>query len=324
MARKARKTVRAAADQAREALFAAAKKIGPDDDRVGDLVIYDLNPGFKVSVDKARKVFSSFGLDPDHVLPCPPDWNVAFGRALESVGAKIRGRDFELKAAAKGPNGERRMAVCKVFRNGEVTVDDRGTVVCPTSKVDEPPYVERADRAGFASSIIAAAKEYHEVYTLDDIRVAVVQHIDRCYGLPLRRTPPYVGYWVPTAGTAEIEKLRDAIEELEAGDIDMGTFYASDPKSQRLAVNTVNKGLEAQLNEFKAEVDEYVNKPAESTRVSKMEDLISQAQTLRERGALYRDILGAAVQSVEREYKAVEKTLKKHLGIVEEAHEEVA
>jgi hypothetical protein len=320
MARKARATVREAADAAREALLLHSKKIGANDDRLGDLVLYDLVPGWRKPVDLVAAVFLAHGLDPKHILPCAPDWPVAFGRALEQVSAKIRSKDFELKNAAKGKKGERRVAVVEVARNGRVTTADLGTVACPPASDGAAPYVEREDENGYAKAVIAAAREFHEVYTLDDIRTAVVQHIDRWFGLPLRRQPPYIAYWVPAAGGEEIERLRDAVEELGAGQIEMMTGYASDKKSQRMAVNTVNKGLEGQLQEFKAEVDTFVGNDPTSTRVSTIEELVERSKLLRERASLYKDILGGQVVLVEAQYKAVEKTLKKHLGIVEEAH----
>ena len=324
MARRTRKTVREAADLAREALLLNARQAAPTDDRVGDLVLYDLTPGYRGSIAKVAKTFEAHGLDPKSVLPCAPDWPVAFGRATESVGAKLREKNFKLINAAPGKHGERRLGIVEVFPTGLVKTRDVGTVVCPTSKSGQEPYIEREDPHGFAQAILRASHELHEVYVTDDIRSAVVQHIDRYYGLPLRRQPPYIAYWVPAAGSSEVEKLRDAIEELGAGEIEMMTGYASDEKSKRLAVNTVNKGLDGQLNEFKAEVEVYLTKDAGSTRVSKMEDLVAQAQVLRERGSLYKDLLGEAVKSVDAQYKSVEKKLLKHLGLVEEAHQEVA
>ena len=324
MARRTRKTVREAADMAREALLLNARRADPSDGRIGDLVLYDLTPAFRGTVAKVAKVFAAHGLDPAATLPCAPDWPVAFGRALEIVGARLRERNFKLINAAAGADGARRVGIVEVSPAGLVTTQDVGTVVCPTSKSGQEPYIEREDPYGFAQDILRAAHDLHEVYTTDDIRVAVVQHIDRYYGLPLRRQPPYIAYWVHAAGAPEIEKLRDAIEALGAGQIEMLTGYAKDENSKRMAVNTVNKGLEGQLNEFKAEVEVYLTKDAGSTRVSKMEDLVAQAQVLRERGSLYKDLLGEAVRSVEGQYKAIETKLLKHLGLVEEAHQEVA
>ena len=322
MARRKRATVRAAADQAREALLLHARKVSDKDDRVGDLALYDLTPGFRGSARVIAPVFTKHGLNPAHVLPVAPDWPVAFGRALEAVGQKLRTKGFKLEAAEVGKNGERRVAILKVERNSLVSTDDKGTVVCPTAKDGSPPFVERKDRYGFADEIIALARRLHHIYTTDDIRSAIVEHLDRWAALPLRRQPPYIAYWVPPAAGEEVRKLRDAIEECGAGEIELLTGYRSDPDSQRMAVNTVNKGLDAQLKEFEAEADAYTKQAPSKTRVSKMEDLIAEAKRLRERGALYRDILGNAVESVDKQYKAVQKMLEKHLGIVEEAHDE--
>lgn len=321
MARRSRATVKEAADIAREALLLHARKRSDGDDRLGDLLIYDLTPGFKVSAAKANKAFEAAGLVPGHILPLPPDWPVAFGRALEIVGQRIRAKDYRLMDAKKD-NGTRRVGILAVARNGKVTTDHEATVSCPSSTDGGAPYVENG--TGFAREIAQAildvAEALHEVYTTDDIRTAIVQHLNRWYGLPLRRQPPYVAYWIPAAGGDEIRKLRDVIESLGAGEIQLMTGYASDPDSKRMAVSTVNKGLESSLNEFKAEVEKYTTKPADTTRASTIEAMIEDAKHLREQGALYREILGAAVESVEADYKKIEKTLRKHLGIVEEAH----
>ena len=320
MARKARATVQEARELARAVLLANVEKTASDD-RLGDLTLYDLVPGWRKPVAEVRRVFANHGLSPDHVLPCAPDWNVSFGRALEQVSARIRPADYELKAAAKGAGDERRVAVVRIARNGRVTTADLGTVACPAARNDAPPFVERSDPEGFTEAVVQATREFHEVYTLDDIRTAITAHIDRFYGLPLRRQPPYIAYWVPAAGTTEIEHLRDAIEELGAGQIEMMTGYKSDPKSQRMAVNTVNKGLEGQLNEFKAEADKFCKADPASTRASTIEDMIAQAKVLREQAQLYKAMLGADIVNVETQYKAVQAALKKLLGTVEEAHE---
>jgi len=326
MARRARATVQAAVAKAREAFAVSAEKIDETDDRLGDLVLYDLTVGFRKSVRTVAKVFEAHGLEPKEVLPMPPDWPVAFGRALEQIGAKVRVQDYKLIPAKDGPKGERRVSVVAVHPEDRVTTDDVATVVCPTSKSGAKPYVERGEGRGrtIAREIIKSAEEFHEVYTLDDIRVSVVEHIDRWLGLPLRRQPPYVAYWMPPAGSREIRNLRAAVEECGAGTIELFTGYGKDKESKRAIVNTVNKGLEAQLNEFKAEVETYLEKDPLSTRESTMEKLVEDSKTLREKASLYKAILGAAVESVDAEYKAVEKKLRKHLGIVEEAHAEVA
>jgi len=336
MARRQRVTVREAAETARQALLQNAKDLDAKaDDRLGDLLLYDLTPGFRAKAAKVRRAFEDEGINPAHALPEPADWPVAFGRALEIVGARIRDKDFRLMDAHKGKNGERRVGVIAVERNGVVTTEHQATVACPKASEgkkaidaghpeDAKPYVEPGgeNRArAIARDILAVAEELHEVYTTDDIRTAVVQFVDRWYGLPLRRQPPYVAYWVPAAGGEAIRQLRKAIEGLGAGEVELITSYKSDPESRRAIVNSVNKGLEAQLNEFKSEVRHYVDKPADSTRASTIENLIEEANRLREQGALYREILGTAIESVSSDYKKIGATLKKHLGIVEDAAE---
>ena len=332
MARKARSTVAEAAALAREALFkSAARTDGGADDRLGDVILYDLVAGWRAPVDAVRTIFRSNGLDPKHVLPNPPDWVVAFGRAVDQVGAKVRAEDVKLMDAAQGPNGERRVGIVQVARNGVVATTDIGTVVCPAAGTEKQraagthggaPYIERDDGRGFAQAVLDSAREYHEVYVLDDIRRAVVEHIDRWFGLPLRRTQPYIAYWVPAAGGDEIRRLRAAVEQCQAGQIELFTGYRSDPESNRTVINSVNKGLEAQLAEFRADVAKYTGK--EGTKAATIEEMIEASKALRERAGLYKAILGAAVEDVDAKYAEFEAQLRKHLGIIEVAADQAA
>jgi hypothetical protein len=315
MARKARAKVAEAAELAREAIMANARKADASDDRLGDIVLYDLVPGWRGPIADVQTIFRANGLEPSHVLPEPPDWLVAFGRAVDKVAAAVRDDDIRLIDAARGKKGERRTAIVQLARNGRVTSKDLGTVVCPPSSEGGTPYVEREDELGLANRVLKEARVYHEVYVLDDLRRAVVEHIDRWFGLPLRRQPPYVVYWVPAAGGDEIRRLRAAVETCQAGQIELFTGYRSDPESNRTVVNSVNKGLEAQLAEFRAEVDTYTGK--NNTRFSTIEELVENSKKLRERAGLYKDILGAAIDNVDEEYAKIEKTLHTRLGIME-------
>ena len=167
MARKARATVAEAAALAREALFAsAARTDGGKDDRLGDVILYDLTPGWRAPIASVQDTFRANGLDPKHVLPNAPDWVVAFGRAVDQVGAKVRGEDVKFMDAAPGPNGERRVGIVQVRRNGVVATDDFGTVVCPAAGTEAQrakgthggaPYIERDDGRGFAQASTSTA-----------------------------------------------------------------------------------------------------------------------------------------------------------------------
>ena len=98
-------------------------------------------------------------------------------------------------------------------------------------------------------------------------------------------------------------------------EIELFTGYRSDPESNRTVVNSVNKGLEAQLAEFRADVEKYTSKG--TTKSATIEDMIENSKTLRERAGLYKAILGAAVEDVDAKYAEFEKTLRAHLGIME-------
>ena len=186
----------------------------------------NLTAGWRAPIEAVRTIFRANGLEPKYVLPNPPDWVVSFGRAVDQIGAKVRDQDVKLMDAAKGPNGERRVGMVQVSRNGVVATVDVGTVVCPGAGTEAErakgthggaPYIERDDGRGIAQAVLDSAREYHEVYVLDDIRRAVVEHIDRWFGLPLRRTQPYIAYWVPAAGGDGIRGLHAAVEQCQAG-----------------------------------------------------------------------------------------------------------
>ena len=81
-------------------------------------------------------------------------------------------------------------------------------------------------------------------------------------------------------------------------------------------MNSVNKGLEAQLAEFRADVAKYTSK--EGTKAT-IEDMIEASKALRERAGLYKAILGAAVEDVDAKYAEFEAQLRKRLGMIETA-----
>ena len=193
-------------------MASAARTDGGKDDRLGDVILYDLTAGWRAPIEAVRTIFRANGLEPKYVLPNPPDWVVSFGRAVDQIGAKVRDQDDKLMDAAKGPNGERRVGIvrCRATASWPRSTSARSCALARAPRPSAPrddggaPYIERDDGRGIAQAVLDSAREYHEVYVLDDIRRAVVEHIDRWFGLPLRRTQPYIAYWVPAAGGNEI------------------------------------------------------------------------------------------------------------------------
>jgi len=321
MARRKFADIKAANDAAREALIQAAGKPGlakTSGDHLGDLAWWDPVFGWKGPVADVAAVFRKHGFDPDQVLPASPDWPVAFGRAVTHVRGGLRDRDYLLTDAANGPNGERRVAVVKVERNSKVSTTHEGSIVCP--KDGAKPYVEQEDPAGIASEVIAAAGNYFGRYISDDVRTAVVETFERHAAMPCRARIPYIVYWMPPSGGDVLRRLADAVEECGWGRIELFAGYVSDERSKRACVNAVNDGLESKLKAFGEEVAKYAGQDPERTRAKTIEAKLDDAKKLRAQGALYRTILGAAVESIDERMTAIENSLKETLGLVEAAH----
>ena len=324
MARRKIEHVKAANTAAREALIAATEG-GPglakttDPDLIGDLTWWDPKFGWRGDVAEVAACFAAEGFIPEQILPPSPDWIVAFGRAVTHVRAGLGKKDFSLIDAAKGPNGERRVAVVKISRNGKVTTQDEGTVCCP--KDGSKPYVETPDSAGIAADIVeTAATTYFNRYISDDLRSTVVQTFERAAALPGRAAIPYIVYYAPPMGGDLLRRLKRACAACGWGRIKISVQHASDVDSKEVAVEAANDGLETRLNEFADEVAAYADADPTTTRAATIESKIEDARRLRAQGALYRMILGAAVESVDERINAIEATLKRTLGIVEKAH----
>ncbi len=306
---------RAANDAARAALAAAAA--APATDHIGDLAWWDLDSDFRRDVDQVRERFVAFGLDPDAILPASPSWFTAFSRAVASVRASVHAQGYTLLDAAKGPNGEKRVAIVHVSRNGRVTTDDQGTVVCPVD--GSSPYVERPDPAGIVHDVLAKARELFAVYTGDDIRVGIQRVFARWAALPCRVAPPHIVYWLPPAAGEEVRKLADVCDDLGVGRIELFAGSRQDGRSVRAVTTAVNQGLEARLNDFAAEVQRYADADPTKTRVSTMEEKLAEAVRLRQQGEMYRAVLGLAVQSIDERMGLIEAQLRDTLGLVQAA-----
>jgi hypothetical protein len=310
MAQRSRASIRNANDQARTALHQAMKS-PPRPGHIGDLSWWLHVSGWRKPVADVHAEFRVLGVDPAAALPASPDWPLAFSRAIRALITSVRKRGLMLEDAAVGSNGERRVAVARALRNGSFGVDaNQGIVSCPKNG---PPIVEREDADGVVRTLIAATSTYHDVYTSDDLRVAVVRAFERAAALNCRDGL----YWVPPAGTCLVTEIKTAVETTGWGRIEQFSGYDTDASSQRACVNAVNDGLESQLALFAEQVAKYAGADPSRTRVSTIESKIDEAKRLREQGALYRTILGAAVESIDDRMTAIEDSLRSTLGLVE-------
>ena len=317
MARRKFADIKAANDAARAALAAAAATPALDPDHLGDLAWWDPISAWKGDVLTVADAFRLRGFDPDQTLPPSPDWTVAFGRAVTHVRATLRERDCTLIDAAAGPNGERRVAIVRIARNGVVSTTDEGTIACP--KDGASPYVERADPAGVASEIMIAARGYFGRYTSADVRAAIVDTFERWAAMACRACPPHVVYWIPPAGGDVARRLADAVDACGWGRIELFAGHASDERSRKACVNAVNDGLETKLKAFSDEVQKYADADGSKTRISTIESKLAEAARLRTQGSLYREILGAAVTGIDDRLVVIETSLRATLGMVEAA-----
>jgi hypothetical protein len=314
MARRTRATVKEGLEEARKALEAYKPEAGTD--HLGDLIWWDNEDGWRLPASKVHDAVVAHGLNPDHVLVMPPDQVVAFGRACDTIRVRMRDNDYTLMQAADGDNGETRMAVCRISRNGRVKTADEGTVVCPPTKSGIFPYVERSDPNGYAEAVVNLTRANVDVYTGEDMRASLVTTMDRYMALPCRKRSPYIVYFLPAAGADPIHKLSDALEAVGWGRVEFFEGYTHSKSSVRAATNAVNGGLEMKLQELAKDVDALCNKPAEATKPATVERLMEETKDLRSRWGLYRDLLGGAVASGDKKMQALNAVLAERLGVV--------
>jgi len=317
MARRARAVIADANERARAALMATSSRTTG----IGALAWWDGQVGWREGASKVQAACAAVGLDPASTLPAVPDYKVAFGRAVDAVRAKIRAQDYTLIDAAPGPKGERRVAIVSIARNGKVTTDDEGTVVCPIDG-ETAPYVERRDPSGYASEIVSQTKDKVGVYTSDDVRTAIVQMIDRWNGMPCRQQPPKVVYWIPGPSVETIGQLADFAEAIGWGSVSLFIGKEGDRRSEAAVTTAVNNGLEAMLNEFSDEADKYISADPSKTRPSTITNMLADAKALQDRWHMMRNVLGAAVKSGDSRIEKIEARLTARLGQVEKAREE--
>lgn len=285
-------------------------------EKLGALGFWSLHQVFQQKCVDTYAAFRAVGVDPETTLPEPTGIELAFSRSVASNRSAVHSIGYTLMDAARGSNGERRVAILKVARNGIVSTTDEGTVVCPND--GSKPYIERHDPTGIGARILQKARDLEGVYTADDIRAAITTTFSRWAAMACRERPSVV-YFIPPGATDEIEKVNQAILSIGAGEIFQFVGYRDDAQSVRACVNAVNEGLEAKLTEFAKDADEFTK--STKTRPSTITRAIEETKAFRERANLYQAILGAAIQSVDEKMNAIENTLRATLTNMETAAE---
>ena len=327
MARKARSTVAEAAALAREALFAsAARTDGGKDDRLGDVILYDLTAGWRAPIEAVRTIFRANGLEPKHVLPNPPDWVVSFGRAVDQIRAKVRDQDVKLMDAAKGPNGERRVGIVQVSRNGVVATVDVGTVVCPGAGTEaERARARTAARRTSSATTGAASRRRCSTAPASTTRSTCSTTSaapwsststagSGCRCAARSRTSP-TGSPRPVA--TRIRRLRAAVEQCQAGQIELFTGYRSDPESQPHRRELGQQGPGGAARRVPGRRRQVHQQGRHQGGHDRGHDRGKQGAA--RAAGLYKAMLGAAVEDVDAKYAEFEAQLRKHLGIIETA-----
>lgn len=307
MAKRARATIQQAK--------AEAKKVfrGETASGLGSVGWYDLTPGWTAPSSVVHAALSAYGLDPLSTIALPPDHASAFGRAVDRVRGEIKADGYTLKDVQKGTSGARRVAIVEEMRNGVYTALDVGTVACAPSSAFTAPYVERTDTpfaAEVAGRILAAERAAFDVYTKDDIRVAIVDAIDRCGGISCRQERPHVAYWIPGSG-GDLPRLSDAVESIGAGCVDLFEGATGSARTEKAAVRVVNAGLEERLTAFAEQADKLIS--ASSTRESTLQSMLEDSAEFRADAALYRSILGSAIVGIDDRIVKVDAMIRDRL-----------
>ncbi len=304
-----RQTVRAANEQALRSMSenAAASPTG----YIGRILWWNLHDTWQMPCADVHECLERHNLDPVTVLAEVTDFSKAFGHAITSVRAAVLSLGYKLEDAAPGPQKERRIAVCKIQRNGIVSLDaNQEIVACPRDGTR--PYIETDGPTGIAQQVLAKTLSLVGSYKAVDLAQSIAKMIRRWSGTMCVRGV----YFMPPGGETEIEALRAALREMNAGTIGRFIGNSANPESVESCVETVNEGLESQLNAFAKEVDEYANK-ADTTHTktrNTLERRIEEAKAFKIKADFLRTILGATIISVDDRVSSVERTLREALN----------
>jgi hypothetical protein len=303
-----RQTVRAANERA----LSNMANIQPSaDGYIGRILWWNLHDTWQWPCADVHEVLERHDLDPVTVLAEVTDFNKAFGHAITSVRAAVLSLGYKIEDAAPGPGKERRVAVCKIQRNGIVSLDaNQEIVACP--KDGTRPYVEVDGPTGIAQQLLSKTLSLVGNYKTVDLAQAIAKMIRKWSGVMCVRGV----YFMPPGGETEIENLRAALREMGAGTIGRFVGNSANPESVESCAENVNFGLEEQLNAFAKEAEAYASK-TDTTRASTIEGSLERVKALKIRADLCRTILGAAVSGIDDRVASVEKALRETLGVVE-------
>ncbi len=308
--------IRNAQQEARQALAGNNNAHSPS----GSLVICDPTTGWNKNAQIVKAQFLLAGLDPDVLLPSPPDYGTAFSRSILPIQQMCQGRGYTLLKAGNGPNGESRYSVSAVQRNGVVETEDRATVICPRDGT--APHVERTTGDPQADEIAAwlvrATHERFNNYSSEDVRQCIVRTLDHYGAVSLRVTQPHTTHWIPEAGAQRLTLVGETLEALGWGEVQVWETKLTQSNMAN-AAKVVNATLEERLKEFSKDAEKFSNN-TDSARpgltANALSRRIEEAKAIKEKAALYRTILGAAVESVDDRIRSVEISLKNSLDLI--------
>lgn len=132
------------------------------------------------------------------------------------------------------------------------------------------------------------------VHAADDVRRTITRALTSFAGVLLRENGGV--WWLPSVHAAALRQLQGTIESLGSSRFSLVPVHASND-AQRTLGDAAAKSIEAELEELKREVAQFVAQPPE--RTSTLVRRFDAFDALRGRAQLYRDVLQVQVKDLD-------------------------
>jgi hypothetical protein len=305
-----RKAFRAADQHALKAL--TDNPVTGSDGHIGDFVYWSIPTDWRMPCPDVAACLTKHGLDPVTLMPEATPYSRAFTRAVESVRASVRSLGYTLAEAKDGPRGEKRINVLHTTKAEILDPTDEGSILCPTHT---RPYIERLDSGGVCTQILDKTDELVGVYKRLDLATSVAVLLRRWSAVPMLDG----GYLLPPGGAPQIEMMKAAMAEMDAGFIGQLACYNKDKRSLETAARSVNLSFVAQLNEFSKLTKDYVSRDSKGTRFENtIGRAIEEAGNLKKKADMFKAMFGSQVDNIDAQVSAIETKLRDVLGVIAE------
>ncbi len=270
---------------------------------LGDLIWWTLAEA-RIDRSPLEEIWANAQLSPQY-LPEPPTAEKALKAAVRETAV---GQPDRLIRLGKDDESEVVFAIVRETKHadGSVTYQQETRVI-----LDRRAEIVSSDVAGhdLASVIAARFGELRSTHTSDDIRRAMMKILNACAAVTLREHGGV--YWVPTPYAEAVRRLQGAIEKIGSSRVYLLPVHESADANRTLG-DAATLAIEDELAVLKAEVAGFVVSPPD--RPSTLVRRLDAFEALKNRAALYRDVLQVHVQDLDKTLADLAGSIEKILN----------